>query len=57
VAAKKNAAAPTRVVQINFQVPANANPGTYFFVPWVQFVQENSTTTYQPPVGAAIAIK
>jgi uncharacterized protein (TIGR03437 family) len=45
------------VVQINFQVPANANPGTYFFVPWVQFVQENSTTTYQPPVGAAIAIK
>jgi uncharacterized protein (TIGR03437 family) len=45
------------VVQINFQVPTNATPGTYFFAPWIQFVQGNSTTTYEPPVGATIAIK
>jgi hypothetical protein len=40
-----------------FQVPGNAAPGTYFFLPWVQFVQGNSTTTYQPRVGATLAIK
>jgi uncharacterized protein (TIGR03437 family) len=45
------------VVQLNFQVPGNAAPGTYFFLPWVQFVQGNSTTTYQPRVGATLAIK
>jgi uncharacterized protein (TIGR03437 family) len=45
------------IVQINFQVPANATPGTFFFTPWVQLVKGNSTTTYQPPVGATIAIK
>lgn len=45
------------VVQINFQVPANTSPGTYFFLPWIQWVQGNSTTENQPPIGATIAVK
>jgi uncharacterized protein (TIGR03437 family) len=45
------------VVQINFQVPTNATPGNYFFVPWVQLVQGNRTMVYQPPIGATLVIK
>jgi uncharacterized protein (TIGR03437 family) len=45
------------VVQINFQVPANATPGTYFFLPWVQLVQGNATRVNQPPIGATLVIK
>jgi uncharacterized protein (TIGR03437 family) len=45
------------VVQINFQVPANATPGTYFFLPWVQFTQGNASLGNQPPIGATLAIK
>jgi uncharacterized protein (TIGR03437 family) len=45
------------VVQINFEVPLNTAAGTYFFQPWIQLVMGNSTMTYQPPVGATIAIK
>jgi uncharacterized protein (TIGR03437 family) len=45
------------VVQINFQVPENAAPGTYFFLPWIQFVDGNTTTGYQPQIGVTIAVK
>jgi uncharacterized protein (TIGR03437 family) len=45
------------VVQINFQVPDNAVPGTFFFLPWIQLVDGNTTTQYQPQIGATIAVK
>ncbi len=45
------------VVQINFQVPSNAAPGTFFFAPWIQLVDGNSTTQFQPTIGATIAVK
>ena len=45
------------VTQINFRVPDTVPIRTYFFSPWVQWSSANSTTTYQPPVGATIAVK
>ena len=45
------------VVQINFQVPENVAPGTYSFLPWIQLVDGNTTTGYQPQIGATIAVK
>jgi uncharacterized protein (TIGR03437 family) len=45
------------VVQVNMTVPDYAGPGTYLFFPWIQLVQGNSTSTYQPPVGATITVK
>lgn len=45
------------VVQINFQVPVNAAPGTFSFLPWIQLVDGNTTSQYQPPIGATIAVK
>ncbi|HLX42103.1 MAG TPA: hypothetical protein VKR43_01655, partial [Bryobacteraceae bacterium] len=52
--------APTLVcgiVQINFQVPADAAPGTYSFLPWIQFQDPTTWTQYQPQIGATIAVK
>ena len=52
--------APTLVcgiVQINFQVPADAAPGTYSFLPWIQFQDPTTLTQYQPQIGATIAVK
>jgi uncharacterized protein (TIGR03437 family) len=48
---------PCGVEQINFQVPENAAPGAYSFLPWIQLVDGNTTTQYQPPIGATIAVK
>jgi len=45
------------VVQIKFQVPDNVAPGTYSFLPWIQLVDGNSTTGYDPQIGATIAVK
>jgi uncharacterized protein (TIGR03437 family) len=45
------------VVQEDIQVPASAGTGNYLFFPWVELVQGNSTMTYQPPIGATIAVK
>jgi uncharacterized protein (TIGR03437 family) len=45
------------VVQINFQVPVNISPGTFSFLPWIQLVDGNTTSQYQPPIGATIAVK
>jgi len=45
------------VVQINFQVPGNVAPGTYSFLPWIQFIDVNTTTGYDPQIGATIAVK
>ena len=45
------------VVQINFQVPVNIPPGTFSFEPWIQLVDGNTTSQYQPPIGATIAVK
>ena len=45
------------VVQIKFQVPDNVAPGTLFFLPWIQFKDENSTIQYQPQIGATISVK
>jgi uncharacterized protein (TIGR03437 family) len=45
------------VVQINFQVPQSIAAGTFSFWPWVQLVDGNSTTQYQPPIGATISVK
>jgi len=45
------------VVQINFQVPADIAAGTFSFWPWIQLVDGDSTTQYQPPIGAAISVK
>jgi uncharacterized protein (TIGR03437 family) len=45
------------VGQINFQVPVDAAPGTFSFLPWIQLVDENTTTQYQPQIGATIAVK
>jgi uncharacterized protein (TIGR03437 family) len=45
------------VVQINFQVPDNIPPGTFFFLPGIQFVDGNTTTGYGPQIGATIAVK
>jgi uncharacterized protein (TIGR03437 family) len=45
------------VVQLNFQVPANIAPGAFFFEPWIQLVDGNTTIEDQPPIGATIAVK
>ena len=45
------------VVQINFQVPVNIAPGTFSFLPWIQLVDGNAMSQYQPPIGATIAVK
>jgi uncharacterized protein (TIGR03437 family) len=45
------------VEQINFQVPENAAPGAYSFLPWIQFQDENTWTESQPQIGATIAVK
>src|ERR1039458_6798630 len=45
------------VVQINFQVPVDVAPGTFSFLPWIQLVDGNTTSQYQPPIGATIAVK
>jgi uncharacterized protein (TIGR03437 family) len=45
------------VVQINFQVPVDVAPGTFSFLPWIQLVDGNTTTGYQPQIGATIAVK
>jgi uncharacterized protein (TIGR03437 family) len=45
------------VVQINFRVPVGIPPGLFSFWPWIQLVDGNSTTQYQPPIGAAISVK
>jgi len=50
-------ALPCGIVQINFQVPDNIAPGTYSFLPWIQFEDANTLTQNQPQVGAAIAVK
>ncbi len=52
--------APTLVcgiVQINFQVPDNAAPGMFSFLPWIQFQDETTWTQYQPQIGATITVK
>lgn len=52
--------APTQVCgvqQINFQVPLDATPGSFSFLPWIQLVDGNTTSQYQPPIGATIAVK
>jgi uncharacterized protein (TIGR03437 family) len=48
---------PCGVVQINFQVPGNIAPGTYSFLPWIQFVDVNTTAGYDSQFGATIAVK
>ncbi|MEO5923159.1 MAG: SBBP repeat-containing protein [Bryobacteraceae bacterium] len=49
---------PCGVVQINFQVPANATPGTYFFEPSIQFVDPNvSLRGYSARIGATVEVK
>jgi uncharacterized protein (TIGR03437 family) len=48
---------PCGVAQINFQVPENAAPGAYSFLPWILFQDENTTTGYDPQIGATIAVK
>jgi uncharacterized protein (TIGR03437 family) len=51
--------APTLVcgiVQINFQIPVDAAPGTYSFLPWIQFEDANTISQYQPQIGATIAV-
>ncbi len=45
------------VVQINFQVPVNQAPGTFSFLPWIQLVDGNTTSSYEPQIGATIAVK
>jgi uncharacterized protein (TIGR03437 family) len=45
------------VVQVNMKVPDTGGPGTYLFAPWILLVEGNSTTSYQPPIGAAIEVK
>ena len=45
------------VVQINFQVPVNIAPGTYSFLPWIQFQDVNTTNGYDPQIGASIVVK
>ena len=45
------------VVQINFQVPEDAAPGTFSFLPWIQLVDGNTTALNQPQIGATIAVK
>lgn len=52
--------APTLVcgmVQINFQVPLDIAPGTYSFLPWIQFEDATTTAGYDPQIGASIAVK
>src|ERR1019366_9256112 len=39
------------VAQINFQVPVDVAPGTSSFLPWIQLVDGNTTTGYQPQIG------
>jgi uncharacterized protein (TIGR03437 family) len=48
---------PCGIVQINFQVPVNIAPGTFSFLPWIQFVDATSTIGYDPQIGATIAVK
>jgi uncharacterized protein (TIGR03437 family) len=45
------------VVQANFRVPDNVAPGTFSFWPWIQLADGNTTTQYQPQIGASIAVK
>ncbi len=45
------------VVQINFQVPEDAAPGTFSFLPSVRFVDGNTTGGYWSGIGATIAVK
>lgn len=45
------------VVQINFQVPVSISSGTFSFLPWIQLVDGNATSQYQPPIGATISVK
>ena len=45
------------VVQINFQIPANQAAGTFSFLPWIELVDGNTTSTYEPQIGATIAVK
>jgi hypothetical protein len=45
------------MVQVNFQVPMDIAPGTFSFLPWIQLVDGNSTSQYQPQIGATIAVK
>lgn len=52
--------APTLVcgiVQINFQIPVDAAPGMFSFLPWIQFEDESTWTQSQPQIGATIAVK
>jgi uncharacterized protein (TIGR03437 family) len=48
---------PCGLVQVNFQVPVDIAPGTFSFLAWIQFVDGNSTTGYDPQIGATIAVK
>jgi uncharacterized protein (TIGR03437 family) len=48
---------PCGMVQVNFQVPVNVAPGTYSFLPWIQFEDATTVTQYQPQIGATIAVK
>ncbi|MGD1096612.1 MAG: SBBP repeat-containing protein [Bryobacteraceae bacterium] len=48
---------PCGMVQVNFQVPMDIAPGTFSFLPWIQLVDGNSTSQYQPQIGATIAVK
>jgi uncharacterized protein (TIGR03437 family) len=45
------------VEQINFQVPADATPGTFSFLLWIQLVDGDTTTSYYPQTNATIAVK
>jgi uncharacterized protein (TIGR03437 family) len=45
------------VVQINFQVPEDAAPGIFSFLPSIQFVDGNTTAGYGSEIGATIAVK
>jgi uncharacterized protein (TIGR03437 family) len=45
------------VEQINFQVPADATPGTFSFGLYIQLVDGNTTTSYYPQTDATIAVK
>jgi uncharacterized protein (TIGR03437 family) len=48
---------PCGVVQINFQVPSDVAPGTFFFRPSIQIEGANSVSGYFPTTGFTIAVK
>jgi len=48
---------PCGVVQINFQVPMDIVPGTFSFLPWIQFQNGAVVTESQPAIGGTISVK